>query len=111
MVLKMFEYNPVPKPNYKRFKTSQRIKGAISPKVRKNVRERSRGVCELRMRCGGTFATEQAHLIGRKHIEHKTTEQDLLHVCTSCHQWLDATPEGIKWKKARVEQWGKNTSG
>jgi hypothetical protein len=78
------------------------MKGDISPKVRKEVRERSGGTCE---RCVRAFATEMAHLIGRKHIEHKTTAADLLHVCTLCHRWMDGTPEGIKWKKERVEKW------
>lgn len=104
----MFEYRPSPKPTYKRVKQTQRMKGDISPKVRKEVRERSGGLCE---RCARAYAAEMAHLVSRKHIEHKTTAEDLMHVCVPCHRWMDGTPEGIKWKKERVERWGKNTSG
>jgi 5-methylcytosine-specific restriction endonuclease McrA len=85
----------------KRIKPTQKQKGAISNNVRKVVQERSNGVCE---RCGSQRATQMAHIIGRKHIEHVTTEKDLLHLCVSCHIWLDQTEEGIKFKRGLIDE-------
>lgn len=80
----------------KRIKPTQRQKGAISNKVREKVKERSGGICE---RCSSQRATDMAHIIGRKQIDHVTSEKDLLHVCVPCHRWLDETPEGINYKR------------
>jgi hypothetical protein len=44
---------------------------------------------------------QMAHLIGRKQIDHVTTENDLWHLCVMCHKWLDETVEGIQYKKER----------
>lgn len=84
----------------KRVKPTQKQLGDISDKVRKEVATRSNGVCE---RCKSARALQQAHLIGRKQIKHKTTAADLLHVCVECHIWLDQTEEGIKWKREQVK--------
>ncbi len=81
----------------KRIKPTQRQKGSISKNVRKSVQERPNGICE---RCSANRATQMAHLIGRKHIDHVTTEKDLLHLCVSCHIWLDQTEEGINFKRS-----------
>jgi hypothetical protein len=86
-----------------RIRPTQRQKGEISAKVRKEVRERSQGVCEVRMKCNGTFAVEMAHLIGRKQIKARTTAKDLLHSCVECHRWLDNTVEGIRYRRRLVE--------
>lgn len=80
----------------KRIKPTQRQKGNISRIVRNNVHERSNSVCE---RCKSQRATQMAHLIGRKHIDHVTSEKDLLHLCVSCHIWLDQTEDGINYKR------------
>ncbi|ULL14336.1 hypothetical protein DVH26_07670 [Paenibacillus sp. H1-7] len=80
----------------KRIKPTQRQMGAISPKVDKQLKERSQGVCEL---CTVDRATQRAHITGWKQIDHKTTVEDLLHVCVVCHKWLDETVEGIQYKK------------
>lgn len=85
----------------KRIKPTQRQKGAISNKVRQQVKERSNGICE---RCSSNRATDMAHIIGRKQIDHVTTEKDLLHVCVYCHQWLDETPEGIQFKRRKLNE-------
>ena len=91
------EWRPVPKPGkHKRVKLTQRQLGDISPSADRELKERSMGICEL---CGRAKATERAHLTGRKHINHKTTALDLVHVCTPCHRWLDGTPEGIRCRR------------
>lgn len=84
----------------KRVKPTQRQMGDISAKVDKQLKERSGGVCE---RCRAARATERAHITGRKHLTHKTTVNDLLHLCTKCHDWLDETPEGIQYKRSLRE--------
>jgi hypothetical protein len=84
----------------KRQKPTQRMMGDISQKVDQELKLRSGGICE---RCRAARASERAHLIGRKHICHKTTVDDLLHLCTPCHDWLDETPEGIKYKRTLRE--------
>ena len=81
----------------KRIKPTQRQIGAISNQVRELVYERSDGICE---RCSSQRATQMAHIIGRKQLNHMTTEKDLLHLCVSCHKWLDETAEGIKYKRS-----------
>lgn len=76
-----------------RVKQSQRQRGDISDVVDKQLKDRSKGLCE---RCEKAWATERAHLTGRKHLNHKTKVTDLIHLCTPCHDWLDETPEGIR---------------
>lgn len=80
----------------KRVKLTQRQMGDISAKVDKQLKERSGLVCE---RCRASRASERAHITGRKHLTHKTTVEDLLHLCSPCHDWLDETPEGIRYKR------------
>lgn len=79
-----------------RIKPTQRQMGNISIKVRNQVKERSEGICEV---CRSQQALQMAHIIGRKQIDHITTDKDLLHVCVLCHKWMDETVEGIKFKK------------
>ncbi|MDP5277204.1 hypothetical protein [Chengkuizengella axinellae] len=88
----------------KRVKPTQRQMGEISNKVRKQVKERSKGICEVRIKCRGSRAYEQAHITGRGHIDHKTTADDLKHACVECHDWLDETVEGIKYKRKLREK-------
>lgn len=83
----------------KRVKLTQKQMGDISPKVRKEVRERSGGVCEVRVKCDGAFAVQQAHITGRKQLKHKTTADDLLDSCLACHNWLDQQVDGIRYKR------------
>lgn len=88
------DYRPVPKPSFKKRKAgTQRRRGDISTMVDAELKERSKGICEL---CGKAWATERAHLTGRPHIDHKTSVTDLIHLCSKCHDWLDETPEGIR---------------
>lgn len=91
-------WNKVDKPKIKHGKKgdSQKQLGAIRDKVRKAVRERSGGICEIRIKCQGAQATEQAHLTTRGTIKHRTTAEDLRDACTACHRWLDSTGDGIK---------------
>lgn len=79
-----------------RIKPTQRQMGEISNKVRKQVAERSSGVCEL---CHTLGAVQMAHIIGRKQLTELTTAKTLLHVCLPCHDWLDKSAEGIRFKK------------
>jgi hypothetical protein len=79
-----------------RFKPSARQRGAISPKVRKQLRERSNGQCE---RCGGV-AAHAAHIKRRWKHEVPPTVEDLLHLCITCHAWADQTRDGRDWLKS-----------
>lgn len=78
---------------------TQKQLGDISPQVRKEVRERSKGICELQYKCTGAPAVEQAHLIGRRLIPVKTTAEWLRDACVACHDYFDEDPEGIKEKR------------
>ncbi|WP_371748086.1 hypothetical protein [Paenibacillus nuruki] len=92
-----FRLNAAPKPGkYKRVNPTQRQKGDINAKADVALKQRSMGLCEL---CGQTWAVQRAHLTGRKHIKHKTTEADLAHVCLECHDWLDKDPRGIQARR------------
>ena len=82
----------------KRVKRTQRQRGSISPKVRSEVRARSKGICEIRTRCNGAQAVEQAHLQGRRLID-ATTPEMLRDACKACHVWLDEHPDGIRYKR------------
>lgn len=94
------EFNPAPKPSKPvRIKPTQKQMGDISQKVDKQLKTRSKGVCEVKERCKGSPALERAHMIGRRLITNKTTVDDLLHACKLCHLWLDETPEGIRFKR------------
>lgn len=88
----MFGYNPVPKPQYKRYKPTAKQRGAITPKVRQELYDRSGGLCE---RCGGR-AAHAAHITRRWKLQ-QTTANDLLHLCIKCHTWADNTSAGRKW--------------
>lgn len=89
--------------HHKRGGLTQKQMGDISTKVRKEVRERSGGICELRIRCHGSPAVQQAHITGRRQLDHKTTADDLRDACIACHNWLDETPEGIRYKRQLKE--------
>lgn len=95
------EYNPAPKPDKPvKIKPTQKQMGDISAKVNKQLKARSKGVCEVKERCKGAPALERAHMTGRRTIGHKTTVDDLLHACVACHRWLDETPDGIRFKRS-----------
>lgn len=84
--------------NNRNGKKTQRMKGAISPSVRAEVKARSRGLCEVRKRCNGAVGVHMAHLQSRNTIE-ETTADMLRHACLDCHSWLDTNSEGIKYKR------------
>jgi hypothetical protein len=99
------QFNPAPKPGKSvRIKPTQRMMGDISAKVRKEVRMRSQGVCEVKERCNGAPAVQQAHITGRKQLTHRTTAADLLDSCLNCHKWLDETADGIQYKRKLQEE-------
>lgn len=76
---------------------TQRQMGNITPKVDKQLKERSNGACE---RCDAAIATERAHLIRRGKLTARTTVNDLAHLCTPCHDWADESGfEGRQWLK------------
>nr|WP_036710452.1 hypothetical protein [Paenibacillus pinihumi] len=94
------DFNPAPKPQHKRgAKLTQKQKGDISTSVDAELKARSNNKCELRKRCKGDKAVQRAHITGRKQLDHKTTIDDLFHVCLACHKWLDETAEGIRYKR------------
>lgn len=92
-------YSKAKQTQSKRVKLTQRQKGDIDSNVRKEVRERSEGICEVRIKCAGARAVQQAHITGRKQIDHKTTALDLLDSCLTCHKYLDENQEGIRTRK------------
>ena len=94
----MINYSKSYQTRGKRVKQTQRQKGEISLSARVEVKERSNGACEI---CDRQRATQMAHITSRKRIEHKTTSQDLIHVCVTCHKWLDETAEGKIYKEER----------
>ncbi len=87
-----------------RIKLTQRQKGAISSTVRREVKDRSLGACEVQMCCTGSQAVHMAHVTSRKQIETRTTAKDILHSCLACHKFLDETPQGIIYKRKLLEE-------
>jgi len=95
-------FRPQPKPSAKAkgkksTSSTQKKRGDIGKNADGKLKDRSHGICEL---CGEAWAEQRAHLIGRRHIDHNTTEMDLLHLCDPCHDWLDETPKGIQARRA-----------
>jgi hypothetical protein len=86
-----------------RIKPTQKQMGEISTKVDKELKQRSNGLCELQMKCTGSFAVQRAHITARGKLTAKTTVDDLLHVCLSCHIWMDREPAGIQFKRKLKE--------
>ncbi len=84
----------VPKPSHGRNRPTARQRGAISTKVRRELRERSGGICEL---CKNNLATEAGHTLRRWRIEERTTVQDVCHLCNACHTKCDTTRDGRKF--------------
>lgn len=94
------QFHPAPKPGKsKRIKDTQEQLGRIRDKVREEVRERSGGICEVRERCKGAPAVQQAHIRGRRVITHRTTAEDLKDACIACHTWMDSTGNGAVYKR------------
>lgn len=87
-------FNPVPKPNHGRNKPTAKMRGSISPSVRKALHARSNGVCE---RCHKVPAAHAAHLVRRWLISERTTVTDLCHLCLRCHINADTSAEGRAW--------------
>lgn len=83
--------NAVPKPLHKRNRPTARQRGMITTKVRKQLRERSGGICEF---CNNALAVHAAHLVRRWLIEETTTVKHLAHLCLDCHRHADTTKEG-----------------
>ncbi|PYE52524.1 hypothetical protein HUB98_26315 [Paenibacillus barcinonensis] len=95
----MTDFRPYPKSQQlksKRIKLTQKQKGDIIDAVDKQVKERSRGICES---CGDKRAIDRAHLTGRTHIDHRTQVYDLAHLCKECHVMFDGTIEGIRMRR------------
>ncbi|WP_340014685.1 hypothetical protein [Paenibacillus sp. FSL K6-1318] len=93
------EFNPYPKSKQtksKRVKPTQRQMGDIRDSVDKQLKERSQGICEA---CEKARATQRAHLTGRKQIDHRTEVYDLAHLCDECHDLLDETEAGIRFRR------------
>lgn len=81
----------VPKPSFPRNKPTARQRGLISTKVRRQLRERSGGICE---RCHYAPAAHACHLVRRWLIQESTTVEFLAHLCVPCHQWADSCKDG-----------------
>lgn len=90
---------PVPKPKFKRYKPTAKQRGEVTKKVRDQLEARSGGLCE---RCG-RHGVQAAHITRRWKLK-KTTVNDLIHLCISCHYWADNTADGRKWLKRLEEQ-------
>lgn len=90
-------FNPTPKPSFGRNKPLARTRGAITPKVRKELLARSQGACERCKRQG--VPLQAAHLIRRWQLD-LTTSSVLAHLCLPCHLHCDNTAEGRDWLTA-----------
>jgi hypothetical protein len=87
------------KPRAKRHKPTARQRGAITSKVRKQLKLRSGGRCEM---CGGE-AVHAAHIKRRWKHDTPPTVEELLHLCVPCHRYCDETEEGRAYLKAIEE--------
>lgn len=87
----------VPKPQHGRNKPLARNRGAITPKVRKELLERSQGACERCKRQG--VPLQAAHTTRRWQLE-RTTSSVLAHLCVPCHLHCDNTKDGREWLTA-----------
>lgn len=81
----------VPKPTFKRNAPTAKQRGDISTKVRRQLRDRSNGVCE---RCLYELAVQAAHSIRRWKVKGETTVNDVAHLCLECHTHCDNTHDG-----------------
>lgn len=107
----MFQLNAAPKSDQlynKRTKLTQRQMGDISNAVRKRVNDRSaetgyprcEGCHKNKLAC---WTLENAHVEGRRHISHKTTDHDLLRLCGpstdtgTCHHYVESNREGKQY--------------
>lgn len=111
------EFNPAPKPDYKRSKKTRKERGRISKEVYQKAYEYSGGRCVHCDWIDGSildkrkWGLQAAHLIKRNDLL-ETTEHDIAMLCGpsvntgTCHWWVDSTEEGREWaKQLRIEQW------
>ena len=71
-------------------------KNYIPSRVRRLVRERSAGVCELQVPNVCTYwATDIDHIKNRPHCDRdeKHDPSNLKHACRPCHDWKGANPD------------------
>lgn len=101
MTVPIGEYRPVPKPDFKRGKPSQRQRSELPLKEVKRLEERSGGTCE---KCDKARATGKAHVERRWRSERIPTAEDIVHLCTPCHEWCDSGPVGRKWLIAKQKE-------
>lgn len=93
---------------------STRIRPAVPDAVRKRLKKRSRGNCEMQLTgCTGT-ATDPAHRIGQgmggRHGASKVAHDqlsNLLHACRTCHEWThhrdaEAKDLGLRLENGQV---------
>ena len=73
---------------------TRRQRSEASPKVRKEVHERSGGVCE---KCDRARSAQLAHIERRWKSESKPTAEDFADLCVDCHTWCDSCDEGRQW--------------
>lgn len=105
----MFGFHPVDKPNHKRSKRKRGNATKITAKVRKEVIERSNGLCE---RCGrgSAYCFEMAHLQGAAHLGSGAEPWNIALLCGpstnsgTCHHFADYTAEGREWRKQFKKQ-------
>lgn len=115
----MFSLRPVPKPQHKRGKLTQRQLGDISNTVRKRVNtrsaingyERCEGCHKNKLAC---WTLENAHIESRGSISHKTSEFDLLRLCGpstqsgTCHHYVESSREGKQYMLDQRERLKKD---
>lgn len=102
--LNMFGFHPVAKPNHKRRKPKRGTITKITAKVRKEVLERSRGLCE-RCGTGSAYCFEMAHLKGAAQLGSGSEPWNVALLCGpsvnsgTCHHFADYTAAGREWRK------------
>lgn len=80
------EFNPVPKPTFKKTSKSKEFSKA----TKDEVRERSQGVCEI---CKQRKAVQFHHAIYRKHANREQARDisNCLYLCIPCHNAVHET--------------------
>jgi 5-methylcytosine-specific restriction endonuclease McrA len=97
----MFEYNPVPKTNYKRKVKKQRDKGKFSSKTIKEIFERDNYRC---VKCGSYHLESVPHHIVYRSHGGEGTKRNGATVCRTCHRLAHSDKETRKWFESWQER-------
>lgn len=86
------EYNPAPKPQFKRRLPKRADRGKFSKQTRLTIIERDNGFC---VRCGAMY--DDIHHCHFKSQGGRGTVDNGVCVCRKCHTWAHSCREGRQW--------------